>query len=272
MGERKFIEDGIRQRCRVDGRGLLMSRGLTVAMNTNALANGSSSVCLDLRTPHVLCSVKADVVTPTSAGMGEVVLAVRITEARTAQLKRLERDVTEALERLVLAYLDRSQLLILAKERCWQLGIDVTVLDSEAGNLVEHTAIGVHAALQDTKIPKVRGFYNATIEEVSLEIEDGYWSLSLPELPLVFTAWKIAGELVADVTGKEQQRAQGCLHIAVSPSGQLCGVLKDSKRYTEAGSFALAEIALATDVAMRSVSLILASLHTGKVRYRIGQT
>ena len=58
MGERKYVEDGIRQHCRLDGRNLLMSRGLSIATGTNALASGSASVCIDLRTPHVLCTVK----------------------------------------------------------------------------------------------------------------------------------------------------------------------------------------------------------------------
>ena len=89
--------------------------------------------------------------------------------------------------------------------------------------------MALYAALTNTQIPRVRGYWNAVAEEVSLEVEEGYWSLEVGDVPMVFTAWKIAGELVADVTGKEQQRAQGCLHISVSPSGLICGILKDSK-------------------------------------------
>jgi len=229
MGERRFVEDGIRQRCRCDGRTLLVSRELEVTTGANALACGSASVSLDLRTPHILCTVKSEVITTSSTDQGELSLSLTISEARNPLIKRYEKELSSALDTLLLAHINRNQLLILPGHRAWRLNLEVTILDLDCGNLLDHASLALHAALTDVKLPNVRGFLNANSEEVTLEVQDGDWALSLADLPLLFTAWKIAGELVADVTGKEQALAQGCLQVSVAPSGLICGVWKDSK-------------------------------------------
>lgn len=260
------MEDGIRQRCRCDGRSLLVSREVEVRTGVNDLACGSASVALDLRTPHILCVIKADVVT-TSTPCGDVSLSLSISELHSPITKRREREYSDVLDHLLLKHIDRRQLLILPGYRAWRLAIDVSILDSDCGNLIDHTALAIHTALTDVKLPRIQGFLNANSEEITLEIQEGQWTLSLPDLPLLFTAWKIAGELVADVTGKEQALAQGCLHVSVSPSGLICGVQKDSNFYLEAGSFSLSEIALAVDVAMQATTMLLTT--SGKMRYRM---
>jgi exosome complex RNA-binding protein Rrp42 (RNase PH superfamily) len=229
MGERRFMEDGIRQRCRCDGRSLLVSRELEVRTGTNDLACGSASVSLDLRTPHILCTIKSEVISTSSPDHGDLSFSLTISEIRNPLIKRQEQELSSALDTLLLAHINRSQLLILPGYRAWRLGIDVTVLESDCGNMLDHACLAIHAALTDVKLPNVKGFLNANSEEVTLEVQDGDWSLQLPDLPLIFTAWKLAGELVADVNGKEQSLAQGCLHVSVAPSGLICGVLKDSK-------------------------------------------
>lgn len=190
--ERDFVLDGIDQDLRVDGRGRLDHRAMTLELGTTPQATGSAR--LRLGDTDVMVAVKADIGTP-PAGYpthGRLSCAVELSASADPAYEgrggeKAGAELSRALERGLLgasaggaaslsaaasgerggghaggrksahgagAALDMSRLGIQKGKTCWALRCDCLVLSAD-GSVLDALSIAVKAALADCRIPEV---------------------------------------------------------------------------------------------------------------------
>lgn len=146
------------------------------------LSNGSSRIHLPGSTTDVLCSVKADLVHPSSSKPNEGVVELNVDlslcgggggsvsgfmgggggshSSSAGKRKRLQREeesqISSLLQRLVLPHaVNYEKLVVWPGKYVWRLSIDVCVLRCD-GCVLDATSMGVREALQNTMLPVVQ--------------------------------------------------------------------------------------------------------------------
>mmetsp|Transcript_7594 Transcript_7594/g.16388 ORF Transcript_7594/g.16388 Transcript_7594/m.16388 type:complete len:388 (-) Transcript_7594:230-1393(-) len=137
------------------------------------LSNGSSRVHLPGSTTDILCSVKADLVHPSSQNPNEGVVELHVdlslcgdgvslggassgASKRRRQQREQESQVTSLLQRLVLPHaVNYKELVIWPGRYVWRLAIDVVVLRCD-GCVLDGASIALREAIRETKLPRVQ--------------------------------------------------------------------------------------------------------------------
>lgn len=257
--ERRFILDGVIQNCRNDGRETLMSRHLIHSTGTEVLAAGSSSLGLELSSPHIITGCKAEI-----SSLPSITLNIETPGKSTIQTREYTSHLCSVLDTLILKYFNTKQLEIVEGRKGWRLYIDVVVLDPQASNLVEHISFGILLALMNTKIPDVEGYYNPNIDEVILELTNSYRSLDTSTLPVIITVNQIADCFVIDLTKEEEASTEGGLHISVNRGQETCGVLTASP-----GTLSFPLISTCLDIARTAATQVFSALDSPAIVYHL---
>jgi exosome complex component RRP42 len=295
--ERAFVLDGIDQDLRVDGRGRLDHRSMTLELGTSPQASGSAR--LRLGDTDVMVAVKADIGTPPKAypTHGRLSCAVELSASADPAFEgrggeRFGVELSRALERGLLgasaggaaslsavaagargggytarssthgagAALDMSLLGIQKGKTCWVLQCDCLVLCAD-GNALDALSLAVKAALADTKIPKVSVTAGPNGDDpTELELDDDPEECSrfdVSGVPLTVTVTRLGGRFVVDATEDETQHSNAALAVAVDSSGNVRGV----SQMAPGGSSASAQPRRAGELVSKETSGIdLASL------------
>lgn len=113
---------------------------------------------------------------------------------------------------------DLSSLCILAGKTCWLVYVDALVLNND-GNVLSAVSLAAHAALVDTRVPRVEVVAD---EEgggpPEIELDDGAscgLALDASRLPVVVTVSQVGSATVLDMDGAEEGCAEASAHIAV---------------------------------------------------------
>ena len=220
--ERDFVLDGIDQDLRVDGRGRLDHRSLTLELGTSPQASGSAR--LRLGSTDVMVAVRADIGTP-PAGFpthGRLSCAVELSASADPAYEgrggeKAAAELSRALERGLLgasaggaaslsaaasgarggsgdhgagAALAMESLGIQKGKSCWVLRCDCLVLSAD-GSALDALSVAIKAALADCKIPKVTAVAGPNHGDPSeLELDDDPEQcarLDVSRVPLVAT-------------------------------------------------------------------------------------
>eukprot|EP00727_Mastigamoeba_balamuthi_P005015 m51a1_g14511 putative exosome component 7 (286) ;mRNA; f:831227-832719 len=234
--EVQFIEGGVAQNVRADGRARLDYRYVELETGLISHANGSARV--KVSGTDVLVGVKVEIGEPEALApsQGRIHFGVRCSptaspeyEGNGAEVVNLE--LARAMSRLVgNSGLDLSQLAIIPGKQCWVVYVDALVLDS-AGNLCDAIAIATRAALSVTKIPKVELVQSESGEtemEVSDDPED-CTTLSADTIPVCVTLTKIGQHYIVDATTEEELCMGARLTVGVTPKGNVCALQKSGK-------------------------------------------
>ncbi|KAL3796915.1 hypothetical protein ACHAW5_008359 [Stephanodiscus triporus] len=124
------------------------------------LSNGSSRVHLPGSSTDVLCSVKADLIRPSSsrrdAGVCELCVDLSLAESEEAEDRRADggaqRATRRRMSRIIRGGPSRSRRLA---GRCvWRLSIDVVVIRAD-GCVLDACSVAIRAALIDARLPRV---------------------------------------------------------------------------------------------------------------------
>ncbi|MCO5605603.1 hypothetical protein L7F22_059786 [Adiantum nelumboides] len=152
LAEKKYVEGGIAQGLRNDGRGLHDFRTFSVELAIIPQANGSARVRLGAT--DVIASIKAELGRPLSGrpNQGRVEINIECSPTAAPQFEgrggdELSLELSRALQRSLLgggsgtgAAIDLSALSVIEGKLCWNLFIDGLVLSSD-GNLLDVLAI-----------------------------------------------------------------------------------------------------------------------------------
>lgn len=241
LAEMRFLEGGIAQGLRSDGRGLHDFRNFSIDVGIIPQANGSARVRLGAT--DVIASVKAELGRPHSSRptQGKIEINMECSPTAAPQFEgrggeELSLELSRALERSLLggqsgagAAIDLSALGIFDGKLCWDLYIDGLVLSSE-GNLLDALAIAIKAAMSNTGIPKVEVTSAATSEqEADFEISDNpdeFSQLDTSGVPVIVTLTKVGRTYIIDATAEEESQMSSAVSIAVNSLGHVCGITK----------------------------------------------
>ena len=259
--ERDFVLDGIDQDLRVDGRGRLDHRSLTLELGTSPQASGSAR--LRLGSTDVMVAVRADIGTP-PAGFpthGRLSCAVELSasadpayEGRGGEKAAAELS-PRARARLAGRFRGRRGFVIrrrLRRARRFErprrrrrardgepghpegqelLGFAVRLPGALRGRLpaLDALSVAIKAALADCKIPKVTAVAGPNHgDPTELELDDDPEQcarLDVSRVPLVATAAARFGTRnVVDATRDESALGDYALAVAVDKEGNVRGV------------------------------------------------
>jgi exosome complex component RRP42 len=232
--ERKFLEDGISENMRNDGRGNLDYRPFIVETGILTQTNGSARLKID--NTDILVGIKLEIGEPDidKPNQGKIKFSVECCpsaspeyEGRGAEV--LNQELSIVLERIannttLSNIMELKKLCIIPGKLCWIIYVDAMVLDSN-GNLFDAISIATRAALHNTLVPKVE----VNLENEEFEISDdpeSFTRLNTDNVPICITFTKIANGYIVDSTIEEELCMQSRLTVAINIHGDVCAIQK----------------------------------------------
>jgi len=119
------------------------------------LSNGSARVFLPTGELNILVSVRAGLAIPSRSRPNEGVIAIQVDLLQNTGQKRNDELESILTDLLVPHLIKKKELCVVPHHYVWKLYIDVLILASEGGSLLDACGRGIQAALQSTRIPVV---------------------------------------------------------------------------------------------------------------------
>ncbi|BBG99897.1 3'-5'-exoribonuclease family protein [Prunus dulcis] len=243
IGEKHFIQGGIAQDLRSDGRKRLTTRPIYVETGVISQANGSARVRMGAT--DVIASVKAELGRPNALqpDKGKVVVNVDCSPTAAPMFERgeeLSAELSVALQCCLLggksgsgAGIDLSSLVVVEGKICWDLYIDGLVVSSD-GNLLDALGAAIKklmfpkAALSNTGIPKVNVAAGASgDEQPEVDVSDEeFLQFDTSRVPVIVTLTKVGRHYIVDATSEEESQMSSAVSISINRQGHICGLTK----------------------------------------------
>ncbi|KAK4749760.1 hypothetical protein SAY87_027209 [Trapa incisa] len=239
LGEKLFIQGGIAQDLRTDGRKRLTYRPIYV--ETGVIPQASGSARVRFGGTDVIASVKAEIgrPNPMQPDKGKVMInvscsptAAPIFEGRGDE--EVSAELTITLQRCLLggksgagAGIDPTSLIVVEGKVCWDLYIDGLVISSD-GNLLDALGAAIKAALSNTAIPQVQVAADTSGEdqpEVDISDEE-FLQFDTSGIPIIITLTKVGRHYIADATMEEESQMSSAVSISINRKGHVCGLSK----------------------------------------------
>ncbi|BBH06683.1 3'-5'-exoribonuclease family protein [Prunus dulcis] len=239
IGEKHFIQGGIAQDLRSDGRKRLTIRPIYVETGVISQANGSARVRMGAT--DVIACVKAELGRPNALqpDKGKVIVNVDCSPTAAPMFEgrggeELSAELSVALQRCLLggksgsgAGIDLSSLVVVEGKICWDLYIDGLVVSSD-GNLLDAlgAAIKYYVAKEKssgmTYLLKKLMFPKAALSNTGIPKVNVAAGASGDEQPEV----DVGRHYIVDATSEEE--SQMCLAVSISMNrqGHICGLTK----------------------------------------------
>ena len=249
--EQAYIIEGCRQNCRQDGRRCQDSRtyysngGTTDSNNNNSddagdadplvLSNGSARLFLPTGETNILVSVRAGLAVPSRARPKEGMIAIHVDLLHKTGQKRDEELESTLTELLVPHLMAKQDLCVVPHHYVWALYIDVLVLASHGGSLLDACGRAIQRALASTRIPIVTQMPSQGKDTdgssgggVSIEMDGDFKSANhIPGIqnpPVIQTVTILKGPndrkpiFLLDATREEELCAMAQVHVVMEES------------------------------------------------------
>ncbi|GAU40729.1 hypothetical protein TSUD_14140 [Trifolium subterraneum] len=239
LGEQHFIQGGIAQDLRCDGRKRLTYRPIHVETGVIPQANGSARIRIGAT--EVIASVKAELGKPSLSQPDKGKVFIYIDCSSTAEPtfegrggEELSAELSTALHRCLLgaksgagAGIDRTSLVVVEGKICWDLYIDGLVVSSD-GNLLDALGAAIKAALSNTGIPSVKVTAGAASDEQpEVDISDEeFLQFDTSGVPVIITLTKVGRDYIVDATPEEESQMSSAVSISINRKGHICGITK----------------------------------------------
>ncbi|XP_062107195.1 uncharacterized protein LOC133818369 [Humulus lupulus] len=240
LGEKHFIQGGIAQDLRCDGRKRLTYRPIYVETGVIPQANGSARVRMG--GTDVIASVKAELGRPSQLQPDKGKVAINVDCSSTAAPvfegrggEELSTELSVALQCCLLggksgsgAGIDPSSLLVVEGKICWDLYIDGLVVSSD-GNLLDALGAAIKAALSNTGIPRVQVASGASGDDDQPEVDisdEEFMQFDTSGVPVIVTLTKVGKHYIVDATAEEESQMSSAVSISVNRKGHVCGLTK----------------------------------------------
>lgn len=239
VGEKHFIQGGIAQDLRSDGRKRLTYRPIYV--ETGVIPQASGSARVRMGATDVIATVKAELGKPSASQPDKGKVAIYIDCSPTAAPmfegrggEELSTELSSSLQRCLLggksgsgAGIDLSSLIIVEGKVCWDLYIDGLVVSSD-GNLLDALSAAIKAALSNTAIPKVNVAVAATgDEQPEVDVSDEeFLQFDTSAVPVIVTLTKVGRHYIVDATSEEESQMSSAVSVSINRQGRICGLTK----------------------------------------------
>jgi exosome complex component RRP42 len=294
--EKRFILEGCLDHCRQDGRARnqarpysILSGGGSSSSNTNTsgntnntndnttnttnnsdaspliLSNGSARLFLPTGETHIVCSIKAEIVHPSTHQPNRGVLELAVdTLSASSRNDELESTLLHLLGNFLVDY---EQLCIVPHYYVWRLSVDLMILCAHGGSIVDACSRVLQAALRSTKLPLVSALAKEQQQHQQLGVSDTNVNgkdddnkpalqvdadiaaaLDIPgvdQSPVIVTVTILKCQpslnnssknnnnkklmttiMILDATKQEEACAFAQVHVAVDSKGTICAVQK----------------------------------------------
>ena len=226
--ESKFIVEGCRDGCRADGRSRKDFRLYSSVVGDFALSHGSARIFLATKETHVLVSVKAELVVPASASPAEGAVEVHVDylQGTGGGGSNRDSDLEPTLSNLLVPHLvDTKHLCVAPHHFVWKLSIDLVVVSSSGGSLIDACSRGIRAALQQTLLPRLdvvpaaEGEGNRPAIRVDSDITVAERIRGVERAPVIVTVsllrHRTTPVMIVDATGEEEECAFARVHVVL---------------------------------------------------------
>ncbi|GAB2301166.1 hypothetical protein Dimus_035199 [Dionaea muscipula] len=239
IGEKLFIQSGIAQDLRCDGRRRLTYRPLYVETGVIPQANGSARVRMG--ETDVIATVKAELgkPSPSQPDKGKVFIHVDCSSTAAPMFEgrggeEFSSELSVALQRCLLgsnsgagAGIDRASLCIAEGKICWDLYVDGLVVGSD-GNVLDALGAAIKAALSNTGLPRVHVTVAAPDgEQPEVDVSDEeFLQFDTSGIPVIVTLTKVGRHYIVDATTEEESQMSSAISISINKKGHICGLTK----------------------------------------------
>jgi len=224
--ESKFIIEGCRDNVRIDGRSRKDFRLYSSVVGDFSLSHGSARIFLTTKETHILVSVKAELVVPASSALEEGAVEVHVEYMQGNHSSNRDDDLESTLSNLLVPHLvDKGKLCVAPKYFVWKLSIDVFIITSGGGSLIDACSQGIHSALQQTLLPKLtvvpasKGMGNKPTIQVDSDIKMAKTIPGVENAPTIVTVSLLrhrkAPVMIVDATGEEEACAFARVHVVL---------------------------------------------------------
>lgn len=238
--EQRYILEGCRDDCRVDGRRRMELRHFTIlASDPIIMSHGSSRIFV--QQTHVVCSIKAELVRPAAhqPTQGAIEIHVDTLMQDSRKRRQTEQELQSVLTYLLADHIvDLEGLCVVPSQYVWKLHVDLVVLSAKQGSVIDVCSRAIRAALLNTKLPNLTPL-NTKQESrgaqvdltVDSDIQKAFMPKGASECPIILTVSVLkcppmgTPVLLLDVTLDEEVCASSQVRVAVKPNGQVCAVL-----------------------------------------------
>ena len=217
----KALAKGIR----LDGRGLLEYRPMTIEINVSKSAEGSARV--KFGKTDVIVGVKLGVEKPypDTPDQGNLMVNAELLamsnpefeagppSAQAIELARvIDRGIREA------KAINQKDLVIKPAEKVWSVMVDVCSMNDDGG-LLDASALGALAALKNARFPK---YENDQIDYLAKTDK----AVPMKREPIAVTVFKIGPHFLVDPLPDEEKGLDARLTVTVTEKGTLCAMQK----------------------------------------------
>uniref|UniRef100_A0A0C9RSH6 Ribosomal RNA-processing protein 42 n=1 Tax=Wollemia nobilis TaxID=56998 RepID=A0A0C9RSH6_9CONI len=278
LAEQHFIQGGIAQDLRSDGRGRQDFRSFSIEAGVIPQANGSARVRIG--STDVIATVKADLGKPSSyrPDQGKIEISIECSPTAAPEFERrggdeLSMELSGALQRSLLggksgagAGIDLTNLKVVEGKFCWDLYIEGLVVSSD-GNLLDALGIAIKAALSNTCIPKVEvvpGTSPDQQEDIGIS-DDEFSHLDTSRVPVIVTLTKVGRHYILDATLEEESQMSSAVSVSVNKLGHVCGLTKRGGAGLDP-SIVLDMISVAQHFGQRLITLVDSEIAAAEAR------
>ena len=128
--------------------------------------------------------------------------------------------------------MDLNELVIVPKQFCWKLYVDVQIY-KDSGNVIDMCLLSVLTALRTTRIPVTTPIKNISQEEKDFDIDDDpthFRRLSCMSIPIEITLNKVADSIFVDATNEEEYCTESSLLVCVNRRKEIVSIQSQQGR------------------------------------------
>lgn len=223
--EQEFAINCAQNSLRLDGRGTFDLRPFDLDVNVAAHTNGSARVRVGQHT-DVLVGLKLEIVDAKARSSGDAAdmtadpqevtgseyaggdssqpqaeggfIEVHVdcsplasADVSFRDISRMNLELSRSLRRILMPSRSLPSLVVVPGHSVWAIYLDVLVLQTDGGNLLDPISIATRAALLSCRVPKIsvsRSTHTGAVEIEILSTEEGT-KLDLPDVPVFVSAW-----------------------------------------------------------------------------------
>ncbi|MCK5299526.1 MAG: exosome complex protein Rrp42 [Candidatus Aenigmarchaeota archaeon] len=243
----QYIKKRIAQGERLDGRGFLEFRDITV--ENGIISKAEASARVHIGKTDVVVGVKIDTGTPfpDSPDDGIIMCGAEFSSIASPDFENgppgidsieLSRVIDRGIRESHL--ISTEKLCITPGEKVWMVFIDIHILN-DAGNLLDAAGLAALIALKNAKMPK----YDSKTECVIHDESDGNLPLS-DVSPVPVTLYKINGEFLLDPSWEEKAVSDCQITVTTTKDGNITAMQK-----SESGTMSDKEVMKAIDLSVK---------------------
>ena len=226
-GELALAISGVTDNFRVDGRSCFDIRQTRVKAGVVSSCNGSAQV--QAKNCNITVGIKVEVGAPSpdEPDCGIVEISADCSANASPRFEgrggeELAQEIVFVLSNSIIPTIDKKALCISEGHKVWIIYVDVLILECNCvSQLLDLAAIGIKAALFDTRVPKLIADEEDANDFILSPETDEYCPVNVNDLPILLTLTRIHDQYVADVTEEEAAAGIARLTLAFDKRGEL---------------------------------------------------